>query len=53
MFVKLMMDGEKIGDKKKVATTEETYRLLNPVVSKLDNGNKKREHKNIQSEKAQ
>ena len=41
MFVKLMMDGEKIGDKKKVDTTEETYRLLNPVVSKLDNGNKK------------
>ena len=24
---------------------------LNPMVSKLDNGNKKREHKNIQSEK--
>ena len=39
--------------KKKVDTTEETYRLLNPVVSKIDNGNKKREHKNIQSEKAQ
>ena len=53
VFVKLMVDGEKIGDKKKVDTTEETYRLLNPVVSKIDNGNKKREHKNIQSEKAQ
>ena len=26
-----MVDGEKIGDKKKVDTTEETYRLLNPV----------------------
>ena len=24
-----MVDGEKIGDKKKVDTTEETYRLLN------------------------
>ena len=42
MFVKLMVDGEKIGDKKKVDTTEETYRLLNPVVSKIDNGNKKK-----------
>ena len=39
MFV---MDGEKIGDKKKVDATEETYRLLNPVVSKLENGNKKK-----------
>ena len=41
MFVKLVMDGGEVGDKKKVDTTEENYRLLNPVVSKLDNGNKK------------
>ena len=47
------MDGGEVGDKKKVDTTEENYRLLNPVVSKLDNGNKKREHKNIQSENTQ
>ena len=47
MFVKLMVDGEKIGDKKKVDTTEETYRLLNPVVSKIDNGNKKKENTRI------
>ena len=63
LFMKLTMDGEKIGDKKKakkgelleddrfgalftderfeVDTTEETYRLLNPVVSKLDKDKRK------------
>merc|ERR1719233_1691275 len=63
LFMKLTMDGEKIGDKKKakkgelleddrfgalftderfeVDTNEETYRLLNPVVSKLDKDKRK------------
>ena len=63
LFMKLTLDGEKIGDKKKakkgellednrfgalftderfeVDTTEETYRLLNPVVSKLDKDKRK------------
>ena len=63
LFMKLTMDGEKIGDKKRakkgelleddrfgalftderfeVDTNEETYRLLNPVVSKLDKDKRK------------
>ena len=64
LFMKLKIDGDKMGDKKRarkgelleddrfgalftddrfeVDTSEETYRLINPVVSKLD-GDKKKE----------